>query len=463
MSQHCRYPLPLRHAAVAFATLVAVGGCRAPAPSVTARPLGSGVPVYRPTGGDSAVRRAPAMPPLDSVTLQDAIRLTLLHSPELAAFNWEARAREARAVEALRFRNPSLEYLAEDLGATGRLGTQPDLNAVQRQTTIQLSQLVELGGKRGLRGQVAARERDAAEWDYEAARIDALTGAAHAFVDLLAAQQMVELTTRTDALVTDVEQAVSARVLAGNVSPIEASRAQAARALSRVELTRAQGSLTAGRAHLVAFWGQTQATFSGAIGGLDAIREVPAFEQLQEQLGQNPELAAWASRTAARRAALSLERRRRLPDVLVAGGYRTFTDLSVSAYQIGASLPIPIFNRNSDAVSEARSLANKAEAEARAAQARTSAALASAYAAMTGARGEVLALRETVLPRSREAFALITEGYRLGKFGYLEVLDAQRTLIASEERYLRALSEYHKSVADVERLIGTPLAVATSR
>ena len=67
------------------------------------------------------------------------------------------------------------------------------------------------------------------------------------------------------------------------------------------------------------------------------------------------------------------------------------------------------------------------------------------------------ALRTTVLPGARETFAAVSEGYRLGKFGYLDVLDAQRTMIAASGQYLRALSDYHKAVADVERLIGAPL------
>ncbi|MGI9078306.1 MAG: hypothetical protein ACR2G6_13410 [Gemmatimonadaceae bacterium] len=45
----------------------------------------------------------------------------------------------------------------------------------------------------------------------------------------------------------------------------------------------------------------------------------------------------------------------------------------------------------------------------------------------------------------------------MGKFGYLDVLDAQRTLIAAGGQYLRAIADYHKAVADVERLIGAPL------
>ncbi|WDT77799.1 MAG: TolC family protein (plasmid) [Candidatus Manganitrophus sp.] len=57
----------------------------------------------------------------------------------------------------------------------------------------------------------------------------------------------------------------------------------------------------------------------------------------------------------------------------------------------------------------------------------------------------------------------MNEGYRLGKFGLLDVLDAQRTLFGSRAQHLRALADYHQAVAEVERLIGEPLDVTGGR
>jgi outer membrane protein, heavy metal efflux system len=447
------------------AALCACGSRATEPPAVTPRPLGASLPAYRPVGDSarSVVPAMPAMPAGDSVTLQSAISFTLLHSPDLAAFAWETRAREARALQAGRLPNPTFELLAEDIGAKGLSSGDQSVSSVQRQTTLQLSQLIELGGERGSRRQLASRERDLAEWDYEAARVNALTGVTHAFIDVLVAQQLVSLARQTDELVGQVEQSVGARVVAGVVSPIEETRAQVARATARVDLDQAERLLAASRARLAASWGQPTATFRGAAGTLETVGEIPPLERLQERIQQNPDLARWATEISARQSSLAYERARSIPDLQIVGGYRRFNDLNVSAYVIGASIPIPLFDRNRDAVSAAHSLVNKAVEEQRAAAARVAAALAGAYRTMSGARNEVIALRETVLPRSRETFELMTEGYRLGKFGYLDVLDAQRTLIANGERYLRALSDFHKSVADVERLIGAPLTDTTSR
>ena len=73
-------------------------------------------------------------------------------------------------------------------------------------------------------------------------------------------------------------------------------------------------------------------------------------------------------------------------------------------------------------------------------------------------------MKAQVLPGAQSAFEAASKGYRLGKFGLLDVLDAQRTLFGAKAQYLRALTDYHQSVAQVEGLIGERLeAVQTQK
>ncbi|WP_160313191.1 TolC family protein, partial [Burkholderia cenocepacia] len=52
----------------------------------------------------------------------------------------------------------------------------------------------------------------------------------------------------------------------------------------------------------------------------------------------------------------------------------------------------------------------------------------------------------------------MSRGYELGKFSFLDVLDAQRTLFQGQSQYVRALAGAHAARADIGRLVGTPLA-----
>lgn len=89
--------------------------------------------------------------------------------------------------------------------------------------------------------------------------------------------------------------------------------------------------------------------------------------------------------------------------------------------------------------------------------------LVAAYKTVLEARKECQALEENVVPGARRNYRAIQEGFRTGKFRALDLLDAQRTLFAAKMRYIRVLGSYHKAVADLEFIMGEPLASGRHR
>jgi len=426
---------------------------------VVPRPLGAGLVVSQPSTDGALTPPGPLENPTGRVTLRDALALGLRQSPELASFAWEIRARESAAIQAGRLPNPVADLLFEDLGA-GRAADES--GTVGAQATLQLSQLIELGGKRAARRTLAGLDRDLAEWDFEAARIDVLTRVTAAFLNVLVSQQTVALTERTRALVEQVDRTVRTRVEAGVVSPIEQTKAGVALAMTRIDEQRAERSLAADRTALAVLWGHPSALFASAEGDLLSPPPLPAFDTLVQHVAQNPEVARWVTEIARRDAARALESARGVPDVTVTAGYRRLTEVDSNAFVIGASVPLPFVGRNRAGVQAAAQRVAQAREEERSARARITTLLAAAYRDLAVAHDEAAALAGAVLPGARSAFAAVEEGYRLGRFGYLEVLDAQRTLVTSETQNLRALADARKAAAQVERLIGVPLADAAS-
>ncbi len=438
--------------------MVALTGIPAAAQAVVPRPLGSGLVVNQPPV-DGAVSPAPENP-TGQITLRDALALALRQSPELASFAWEIRARESSALQAGRAPNPVADILFEDIGASGRV--LDDSPTVGMQATVQLSQLIELGGKRAARQALAGLNRDLAEWDFETARIDVLTRVTAAFLNVLVSQQTVALAARTSALVEQVEQTVRTRVDAGVVSPIEQTKAGVTAAMARIDEQRAQRALAADRTALAVLWGHPVAVFTTAEGDLLTSPALPPFDTLAQHVARNPDVARWATEIAQRDAARALESARGVPDLTVTAGYRRLTDIDSNAFVVGASIPLPFRDRNQEGIQAAAQRLAQAREGERAAHARITTLLAAAYRDLAVAHDEAAALAAGVLPGARSAFAAIEEGYRLGRFGYLEVLDAQRTLVSAETQHLRALADVQKAVAQVERLIGVPLADAAS-
>jgi len=390
--------------------------------------------------------------PEGPITLRDALSLTLAHNPSLAAYSWEVRAREAAALQEGLFPNPELEALVEDFGGSGSVegfdGTE---------TTILLSQLIPLGGKVSKRKKLAALGTDLAGWDYEAARLDVLTSTAKAFTDLLAAQKQAEITEESAGIAERAYKTVSERASEGEISPIEEKRARVAFSQAKIRVDRAQRELEAARKKLASMWGSASPVFDGAEGSLDPVSPVPPFERVAEFVSANPDVARWATEMEEREAALKLEKADAIPDPFVSGGYRHISEKDDNAFVVGLSIPLPVFDRNQGGILEARRRILKGEEEKRNAEVAINASLAAAYKDLSSAYEEARAISEEILPGARDAYDSVFEGYREGKFSLIDVLDAQRTVFDTELQYIQALRSYHHSLADVERLTGTPI------
>ncbi len=373
--------------------------------------------------------------PTGVISLRDAVSLALAQSPDLLAFDAGRRAAEARVPQAGRLPNPVLNTVMEDLGGSSRSSAQTDV--VQPQATIQLSQLVELGGKRAARQRLAGLDRDLASWDYEAARLDVLTRVSVAFLDVLAAQQAVAQAARSLDVVRQVRQAVAARVTAGVVSPIEETRADVLLATAEGDEDRARRTLDARRQQLATEWGSATASFASVTGDLESLPAVPPLEALEGTLKRNPDLARWTAEVERRQAALTVARSARVPDVTISAGYRRFTSIDSHALVVGASLPLPWFDRNRDGIRAAEASIDQANQAARAAELHLVARLAEAHRSLASAGDDVTTLRTRVVPGARSVFDAVQEGYQLGRFGLLDVLDAQRTLVDASGRYFR--------------------------
>ncbi|MBE7558460.1 TolC family protein [bacterium] len=310
------------------------------------RPLG---PVLEQTPISATTERPASTGPL---TLHDALYRTLGAHPALVAIRREVAAREAEALQAGLPPNPELEAEVEDI-LGGQSGEQ-DLGGVEgAEGTLLLSQTIELAGKRMKRRLLAEAEADVAAWDLEARRLELVTETHAAFVEVLAAQERVELAARLVEVASRAHDTVSRRVEAGKVSPVETRRARVALETQRTDLATASEALEAARRRLAAQWGG-EPVFSTVAGNLELMPPAPELAVLNDTLAQNPQLARWATEMAARRAALALAEARAVPDPSIGAGARYYNETDNHAFVVGVSIPLPLFDRNQGNIAAAR-------------------------------------------------------------------------------------------------------------
>lgn len=396
------------------------------------------------TRGAHALRAAEPAAPL---TLKAALELAFGANPELSAAGRELEAVEATITQAGVRPNPQISTLIEDTRRSTRT------------TTLQLNQPIELGGKRAARIDAAERGRDAASADFDAKRAEIRAAVMTAFFDVLAAQERLQLVQSSVLLAQRATIAASRRVTAGKVSPVEETKARVAEAGVRVEAFQATSELSIARKRLAATWGSPFPQFERVEGAVETLPTLPALGELNTRLTNAPSLLRARLEVNRRQALAQVERTRRIPDVTVSLGTKRNEELGRNQAIFGISIPIPVFDRNQGNLLEALRRTDKARDELIATEVRLGGELVQAHERLNAARQEVDALQNDILPGAQSAYDAATKGFELGKFSFLEVLDAQRTLLQAKSQYLRTLTEGHRAAAEIERVLGDASSV----
>lgn len=415
----------------------------------------------RALGGDLPAYRAPVDPtqtsvevsqPLGELSLRDALAAALQGSPELASLSWQVRSREAQALQARARPNPALNIEVENFGGSGE---RQAFDA--HETTISLAQLVELGGKRTKRMRIAELETGLASWDYEAKRVAVLADTTKAFMLVLSFQERTALVRELESLSSESVRSIASTVREGAISPIEEDRARVSLERVQLEAARVEKELEGARLLLSATWGATAATFSRALGDLSQLPTHPDLPALLADAPESPAIARWNTEVSEREASLALERARRIPDITAALGARAYGDNEDVGLVAQLSIPLPFFDQNRGNILGARYRLAQATSERRAADVSVRSQLEASYRSLEATSHEIRALRDRIVPRATRVFDEMRRSYATGRFRYVEVLDAQRTLFEARRELLDALTLYHLLATDIERLTGTPL------
>ncbi|NOY60463.1 MAG: TolC family protein [Calditrichaeota bacterium] len=410
-------------------------------------------PLLKTTLQDAKVKNKSLQLPSGSVTLIDALTAALRNNPMLAVYSFEIRAREAQTLQASFRPNPEVGIELENFA-----GSAPLRGFGESELTLSVGQLIELGGKRSKRTEVAALNSDLAAWDYEIARLLVFSEVVKSFNAVLVAQKKVELQSEIIVIAEQFLQRIEYRVKAGNLSPAETARARVELSSNQILLQTAQRELNSTRHRLAAAWGSEQPSFDKVSGDLHAIVSIPPFKSIIKLISQNPQVARRAVEIQMREKELQLAKANRLPDPTIAGGYRRLNDAGAGAFVMSLSIPLQIFNRNQGNIESAKVKSRQAAYQKQVVELELKVRLAKSYNRLVSVHQEIQILKTNILVQAEKAYQTINQGYNMGKFSFLDLLDAQRTLFDVRSRYLDALREYHFQRAEIEQLVGQDLS-----
>jgi len=377
-------------------------------------------------------------------TLDQALALAGVSSPSVdAALAGIRTADAARAVAGLR-PNPSVVAQTENVMGSGLYR-----GARSAETTAGIELPIELGGKRSARIAVADAHGRRAAIAAAAAMADLRLAVILAYVQAAAAERRVASAREQAGLAVEGLRAARVRVQAGRASPMEEQRADLVRINAVAALERATRTMEVARGNLARRIGQP-------INGKLDLAWFDRIDRSDPMSGVDPggiiAMAAVRADVATADAQVRLARAQRVPDITLSASARRFAATNDTAAVFGVSIPFPIFNNGNAAVAQARAERDQSDAQGRLIASETAQAIATAEAEVANAATAARTAGGPALAAAGEAARIARIGYREGKFGQLDLLDAERTLSETRVAAIDALAAYHDALARRDRL-----------
>lgn len=392
----------------------------------------------------------------EAATLADYLAYAALHNPGLeAAFNrWRAALEKVPQVRSMP--DPKFNYAYFIREVETRVGPQ--------RQKFGISQTFPWFGKLRLRGDVALGVADAERERYELAKLRLFYRVKGAYYEYGYVARAIAVTEESVQLLGQLESVVGARYEAGEATFADVIKSQ-------VELSRLEDRLRA----LEDLRGPMSARLNSAMGRrakdiLPWPREIPEVEisasdeEIQAwAVDGNPELRVLDSAAAKERAAEALAGKDRFPD-LTLGVEVIDTDEALNPGMIDRgkdpvvavlSVNLPLwYSKYRAARREAQARYRAAIAERTETENRLTADLQLALYHFRDAERRIQLYGDALIPRTRQSLEVSRRAFTVGAAGFLDLVDAQRTLLEFELSYERARADRAQRLAELEMLIG---------
>lgn len=420
------------------------------------------------------------LPPEDSSRSDEQVDslvvVALAANPTLRAAELRLDAAQARIASAGALPDPIV-----GAGIMNMPVSAPGYDEMMTMNALMVGQRLPFPGKLSRARQSAELEAAAAAARLDALRLDVIADVRTAYFELAFLDRSLEVLGTNRTLLVTLMQVTESRYAVGRGGQqdllranVEAARiaeeAVALREARRAALARLNALLDRNgetpvrdprvpermaRAAVHADASRVRFT-SDELGARAAGSPIPPLRTMQETAVRNsPMLRAHDASIAAQAARVDLARRAHLPDfdVSVQYGQRP-GHRDLASIMITVPVPVRRASRQAQQVIEAEAelMALQADRDAAANGLRTD--VAQVHAELERTRTQLALFVHSIIPQGRAALESATTAFQVDRADFLTVLDNETTLFNYEIAYHRALSDFAKGVAELERLVG---------
>ena len=386
---------------------------------------------------------------INRLSLNEAVEIALKNNPNLTVYEYDIESLEKQKLQASLITNPEADFEVENfLGGNELSGLKGS------EFTLSASQLFEFGGKRSNRINLAQSEVTSAKGEYELRKLELISNVKEVYLGLYRISKQIELQKQFIKLNEEILNTISKRVVAGKTSPAEESKVKVTLINSRIELDRLQRQSFSASSILNSLLGTIAKQYEPVIDLYINIIPPPDRENVIHSLELIPFINIIKYERDLRSSKLELEKSKAVPDLTVRGGVRYLNELKTNSFIAGVSMPIPFFNRNQGNIESAEVLLRQVDEIKNARMLSVVSNINSSFNNLLSAYNNSIRLKEEIIPESENAYEITKNGYLQGRFAFIDLLDAQRTLFDTEAQYLLELADYYKSLIELENITG---------
>jgi len=391
----------------------------------------------------------PTVKQLEQLTLDQAQEMAESLQPQLAEARAMVEAAEGRARQAGTFPNPEAILGAQQIPFSGSA-------ANEREYVAGVGQTLPLSGRLSKARQAELLDREVRARGLEVKRRDIRKRVHSAFATALYQEKAWQAQTEIQRNAVKAVATTQARVEAGDALREDLARVEMEVARAKVESQRAESLREQALVTLASAMGDATIAVKSLAGSLEATFEIPALESLAANLANQPENAQAEADVRARNARVDVAKAERIPDVKVELLYHRLEASRQDTFDVGLSIPLPLFNRNQGRLREARAEVAAAEARSRMTQNELTTRLRESHLQLTTALANSGTLRTEILSRAGMVLKSAEARYAAGDISLAEILPLRRDWAAVQLSYLESLRDVMQAWATLSPYVGRP-------
>lgn len=433
-------------------------------PGSTAPPIHLPPPEAPPKEKREALRQTyPPLPPIGEdpphvpgpggkdLTLADLQNLAMTNSPHLRQAAADVEAARGAAVQAGAYPNPRFGYKADTAGTGNTAGYQG----------VFVEQVIKTGGKLKFQEAAALVDLQNAELALRKTQCDVMTQVRTAYFAVLVARENIRVTKALTGVVDEAYRVQFEQARAGSLSvSYEPLQTRVLAVQMRASLLQARNRYVAAQKQLAAAVGLPAMPPTALAGMVDM--PVPLYRYdaaLTRVLSRHTDVLTAGNAEAKARANLALARATPVPDVdLQVAVQKDYTVPPFNIVQsVQMSVPVPVFDRNRGAITQAEGQLIRATEEAHRVRDDLTTRLAAAFEQYDDNRRMLEYYRGQMLPDQVRAYRALFERHLAepDKVSFGDVTAAQLSLAGTISTYLATEGALWSAVVGVADLLQT--------